>query len=203
MNREKTQEGVRRREREREEERAADPIPLQSTTRPHRSNSPFATTLEYSIYFYGSPSWSDIASTVLLSCVSPWTHYPAATRYEHALLLLDKPAQQRSPLRDTSRTTLVRKQTTTIFGDTSTRLTLNKLSIYPESRWCGGGVGCEGDGSSSKREGGKREREKNIFFFFVDKPEVRSFSRREEEFTGPGQACKGYYCVHPVLARAW
>ncbi len=63
------------------------------------------------------------------------------------------------------------------FWDTSTRLTLNKLSIDPERRRCGGGVGCEEDGTSSKREGGKREgRRKHLFF--VDKPEVRSFSRR-------------------------
>ncbi len=63
-------------------------------------------------------------------------------------------------------------------------------------------------GAAARREGGKKERgtrgtlrrEENIFF--VDKPEVRSFSRRGGGIQRPGQACKGHYCVHPVLVRA-
>jgi hypothetical protein len=53
-----------------------------------------------------------------------------------------------------------------------------------------------------QQEGGGKEREKNNIYFFVDKPEVRSFSRRGGGIQRPGQARKGHYCVHPVLKRA-
>ncbi len=64
-------------------------------------------------------------------------------------------------------------------------------------------MGCEGDGSSSNREGGKRERERRKHLIFLSTNlKFEAFLEGEEEFTGPGQACKGHYCVHPVLARA-
>ena len=55
-----------------------------------------------------------------------------------------------------------------------------------------------------QQEGGGKEREreeKNIYFLSTNL-KFEGFLEGEEEFRGPGQARKGHYCVHPVLARA-
>ena len=56
-----------------------------------------------------------------------------------------------------------------------------------------------------QQEGGgqeEKEREENNIYFLSTNLKFEVYLEGEEEFTGPGQACKGHYCVHPVLARA-
>ncbi len=49
---------------------------------------------------------------------------------------------------------------------------------------------------------GKRDREEKKIYFLSTNLKFEVFLEGEEEFTGPGQARKGHYCVHPMLARA-
>ena len=49
---------------------------------------------------------------------------------------------------------------------------------------------------------GRGEEENNILYFLSTNLKFEVFLDGEEKLRGPGQACKGHYCVHPVLARA-
>ena len=53
-------------------------------------------------------------------------------------------------------------------------------------------MGCEGDGSGSKREGGKREGEKNnILYFLSTNLKFEAFLDGEEEFSDQDRLAKG------------
>ncbi len=52
-------------------------------------------------------------------------------------------------------------------------------------------MGCEGDGSSSKREGGKREGEEKNIYFLSTNLKFEAFLEGEEEFSDQDRLAKG------------
>ncbi len=55
---------------------------------------------------------------------------------------------------------------------------------------------------AAARGRGERERGRGECFLLSTNLKFEAFLEGEEKFRGPGQACKGHYCVHPALARA-
>ena len=57
--------------------------------------------------------------------------------------------------------------------------------------------------AAARGRGKERDGERRITSIFLSTNlKFEAFLEGEEEFSGPGQARKGHYCVHPVLVMA-